>query len=298
MVKNKGSIKKLLALLGLVALVATVGMVTVFALQEEDCEGLACYECPLAAECDDVFFGDNANGQITMVAPVFRTGSTGFDNEFSARVTELGNRITFARNLLNATDRGGPNPGSARTHYAPVAAYDTFESAIITAENLHTRAGIVRAGEEFEIIVSIAGNQNGGFSAMLVQLELPARLELVGVRPGASFANGFIGGPNWTSDTNRFTPARPGTTISGWGGMSTTNNTANGELMVYTVRATPGVATTTGNIVARFQNAVSGRDVPVRTNASNIQELSMSINGVTMTGTNSVNIGTVSILAA
>jgi len=133
---------------------------------------------------------------------------------------------------------------------------------------------------------------------MIIELGLPTRLELVAVKAGDNFVPTFVGGPNWNADTGRFNTARTGTTFSGWGGLDSGNFTDNGVLMTYTVRVTAGgTNVTTGNITARFQNAVApGTDRPVRNGPSGITELSMSINGTTMTGTNTVNLGTVRIV--
>lgn len=238
----------------------------------------------------------NADGQITVVAPSFTAGTE------SARGNLLA-RINYAEARLAETDvASAANPSSPNTYWAVQATHNDLISAIAAARNVYTRAGIFSPGEEFDVTVNIDGN-TGGFAAMLLRLQLPTQIQVVGITPGPDFNvagthhPSFMGGPGWNPDTYSVDP-RSGDVIAGWAGREEGNFTANNTtLMTFRLRVTPGTAVnqTVGPIQLSFGTAIEPHtDAPVRINAGSNQPLSMSIQGQTG-GT--VNLGSVRVVA-
>jgi len=270
MKQNKKGLAKLLAVLGVVAVIGAVG-VAVFAFQ-----------------------GASADGQITVLMPSFEDGALTFVE-----------RLDFAKNLKATTDINGPNAGSPNSHWAPAGAHSTFQGAIDTAEAVRNRIGIFRRGQEFDVQVNIAGNTtgaNGGFAAMMLRMQLPPQLEIVNVRQGTNFTHNdsFQGGPGYNSANGNITPARTGTVVLGWSGRNSGNfNTASGTIMTFTLKVRDGAALgTTPYVTMGFGTEMDPPgDMPVRILGNRNDQLSMSIQGTVMTDVfTPVNIGRVHII--
>jgi len=281
---NQKRTRNLLVALGVIAVLATAG-VAVFALQGTQ----------------------QLDGVITIMAPSY-TAQTGLGE---AR-DELYEAILDAQALKNSTDT---QAGGAASHWASQPAHDTFQTGIEDAQGVLARAGLFRVGDEFDVIVRI--DQNQGFSGMLFKLNLPQRLELVAVTPGAAFGAvnvdpddniphpTFFGGPGWIPEAadgrERFSIHPPRQTgqdiITGFAGRTDGNFDANGTLFTYTLRVTPGGADyTTGNITISF-GTTEGADRPVGNRGNDILPLTMSLQGEVMDddlGT-TVNLGRVHI---
>jgi hypothetical protein len=272
--QNKGRTKKLMVVFGLIAVLAVAG-VAVFAFQPA-----------------------STGGQITVSAPNYTAG-----NE-AARIS-LRDRLGVANALLASTDRSNTAvTGSGRTHFAPIAAYDTFQNAVDAASRVYARAGVFSRGEEFDMIVNIAGNDNG-FAAMLFSLDLPPQFELVGVTPGPLFEHAsFNGGIGWNPDTGRFTTPHTGTGIvSGWGGRNENFMTSGDvKLLTYRIKVTDNAAFgATGQMAITFGSGLYPfLDRPVRVGSPNAT-LDMSINGTTINAATvgtKINLGTAFIVAS
>jgi len=272
MEQSKVRAKKLLLVLSLVSVLIVVGVAAAFA-----------------------FNGSSVDGQITVEAPNFTT----------ATITERDNldaRIAFAEQLKANTDIGGPNSGSNNSHWATPAHHDEFQEAIDAAKEARIRAGIFRRGETFDVPVKIAGN-GGGFAGMFFKINVPAGLELVGVEPGALFAEPatFHGGPDWDYETFLYSSAKTNTVVTaGFGGrVDGGNYTADGVLFTYKFRVANNAPQNqnTDPMTISFGTALYPfEDIPVRSVANNVAPLSMSINGVTMTGSNTVTLGSVRVV--
>jgi hypothetical protein len=217
----KQSKKKLLVVLGIIAVVVTAG--------------LAAYAFQPASAPD---------GQITVTAPNFN------DTDLTARIAAskaLGERLVYARARRAETDI---DQGGSGAFWATQGVHNTFNAAIAAAEAVYSSAGIFSPGDEFDIAVNIAGN-SGGFAGMYLRLQLPSRLEVVRITPGASFVtdpfhhNGhnhdfFNAGENWNRETFAVNPPATGGVVAGWAGRTSGNFTNNGTLVTFTVRVTPG----------------------------------------------------------
>jgi len=277
MFQNTSKAKKLMVVMGIIAVLAVAG-VAVFAFQGSS----------------------DADGRITVIAPNY-----GFQSTLTTARNNLNDRITVAQNLKNAT---GTVQGGPETHWASLPNHATFQAAIDAAKAVYdTTGGSFRRGDEFDVIVNIDGN-NHGFASMMLSLVLPNELELVRVTPGVNFDHNvhasFDGGPDWNPDTNQYSPARTGTIVVGWGGRNEGNfmSTGNVNLLTYRVRVRSNAGTniTTNNITLAFSNAVApgvAGEAPNRINPGGNSQLNMSIQGVEVTNTGTaVQLGTVRII--
>jgi len=275
--------KKVLVLLGIIAIIATAG-IAAFAFQ------------PTAVD-----------GVITVMAPSFIEGNQ--STHLAAR-NELNNLVTQARTLLNTTDRAtAANPSSSNTHYALPVNHDTFRAALEDAQGVLARAGMFRTGDEFDVVVRIASNSEG-FSGMFLCLEVPDRLEVVGVRPGAAFVDpSFVAHDSYNSATGRYGTPQTGQVVVGWQGKSDGNLAGDGTLLVYTLRVTGTTNNvTTDNLKISFRSALApyadrpmGMRGPLNDQGvpSNNVPLTMSLQGINMTGTNmgqEIDLGRVRII--
>lgn len=254
--------KKLLVVLGIISIIATVGVVAAFAFQ-----------------------GAGADGSITVGIPNYRG---------DALAIELANRVVYAETLKRDTDTAA---GGSNTHWAPQSAHTAFQNAIDTARGV---AGVFAPGAEFDVPVEITGNT--GFQAMMLRLELPPQLEVIRITQGANFTrNATFRAQGWQAGSNNIVPARSGAVVAGWvggGSGDLANFTSNGTMLTYRLRVLPTAAQgVTEPITIGFGTAVEPyHDRPIRVNAGGANvALTMSIQGTTMTNYSPINIGRIHV---
>jgi len=271
MKQNTVRTRKLLAVAGIIAVLVTVGVV-VYAFQPA-----------------------STDGQLNVVAPTL--GSAPTSGMLTARANLLAS-INNAKDSRDATDIEVSDPRQ-RPYWAPGTAHNDINAAIATAEEVLSRSGIYRRGDEFDVTVNMSTNP-GGFVAMLLRLQLPAGLEVVKVTPGANFVHpSFQGGIEWNPDTFVL-PRQGGTVYAGWAGREDANFTGIGTLMTFRLRVRNDAPLgNTAPILLSFGTAVAPHtDAPVRRAANTNTALNaMSIQGVTNpTGNNQVNLGVARIV--
>jgi hypothetical protein len=214
MKQNKRVSRRLTVFLSIIAMFAVAGVAMYLNVQSSDANVL--------------------HGRITVAGP-FAAEGTG------AAMLELQSNITIASGLFSETVAANSGAGlSPSTWWAPAAARTTFNTAITTATNYLNSISFA-AGQEFDISVSIA--DNAGFAGMMLALNLPPQLQLVGI---TNHAHNIFDSPHWDG-TFTVSPPRTGNNlVAGWGPQMSGNNvlnySVNGQLLTYRVRVVTGAA--------------------------------------------------------
>jgi len=226
----------------------------------------------------------STNGSITITGASYQTG-------MDAAVNTLRATIADAEARRDETDVGDVG---TKNWWATPQVHNTFQIEIDKAKAMLNAASVYSQGDTFELDINIAGNT--GFTAMMFKLGLPPQLELIKAEPkDAAYVNGFycpsfIGPLTWDPGMD-FAVNPPMTNsdsiVMGWGGRETGSFLSNGVLLTLTLRvrddATAGVAPLT----IAFANNLHGSELPTNmTSLQNTQELTMSLQGTTITNAN------------
>ncbi|MCL2047356.1 MAG: hypothetical protein FWG87_01400 [Defluviitaleaceae bacterium] len=253
--------KKLSFVLSVVAMLAVVGFVF----------------------CTNVQYAEasSVDGNFTVSGPFLTAG-------MDTALNTLSERIAVAENLINTTLVAPNGSGIPPANFwAPQAAHTALNASITSAKAMVNSVSF-KAGDTFDVTVSVAGNT--GFAALLLHLQMPDELEVIAVKQGLAH-NGFdVGGTgiepgDWNYTTGALAKPISPNIFAGYSpimaGTSVSNFTGNGVLFTYTMRVKSGAA---AGITEAATVKFSGSQPPYTDNPTKVVgadnlPLSLTMNG-------------------